>query len=146
MCYNYDMHKPVNKNLQKRVTFLIAALFVFASIFTVSLGMKTDDHGNMSACLFMAGQAAICPMGITEHILKWKQMFTATIKLKLNVALQLFTVFFISLILATRFFQKQARAAPKHSLRLVRQQRLEGKIHYHLHEAFSDGILNPKIY
>lgn len=76
--YNQIMKSKPNINaVFPAIAILLASAFLFAAAFSITFGMQTDEHGNMSECPFMSAEAAICPMGVAEHIAKWQQFFIA---------------------------------------------------------------------
>lgn len=64
------LHNKVSENL----AMLVFASFLFMGVFGVGIGMETEN-GQMSSCPFMASQASMCQMSITEHISLWQQSF-----------------------------------------------------------------------
>lgn len=134
------LHRKFSENL---VLFVLAS-FAFVNVLGMGMGMEIMG-GQMSSCPLMAGQAAMCQMDITEHIAKWQHAFLG-IPTKANVlafALVLFAVVIIPPIRSFFQFEKlfafTARLFVYHKAYLV-------KVFDPLLQAFSDGILNPKIY
>ena len=121
----------------------VFASFVFASLFGMGISMEMKD-GQMSSCPFVASQASICQMSVTEHISQWQQAFLG-IPTKTNLlalALLLLAVFVIP-------FAKPLTKIKQNELaiRLISYCKTAAtKIFDPLLLAFSDGILNPKIY
>ena len=136
----FSLHKKLSENL---ILFTLTS-FIFMSILGIGVGMEMKD-GQMSSCPFTAGQEAMCQMNITEHIAQWQQTFLG-IPTKgdfLTLAILLFVVALIPF--AKHFFQLEkltksaARLFTYHKANLV-------KVFDPFLIAFSDGILNPKIY
>lgn len=132
----------------------LTTLFVLFSFLIIggfglsySLGMEMKDNGTMGGCMF-DGQAAICPMTFAEHLSKWQGMFTV-IPQKSTVIIQLlalistfviaaFTLRQRLLLLLFSYFSERWKLYLKNNPHLPLFDRLR--------EAFSQGILNPKIY
>lgn len=129
-------------------------LFVLLSLFFIvgfglshSLGMEMRDNGTMGGCMF-DGQAAICPMTFAEHLSKWQDMFTvipqkSIILIQLLVLISTFAIVAFALrqhLLLSLFsyFSERWKFYIKNNPNLALFDRLR--------EAFSQGILNPKIY
>lgn len=137
-----------------RETSNIITLFALPSFLLIggfglshSLGMEMKDDGTMGGCMF-DGQAAICPMTFTEHISKWQSMFSV-IPQK--------STFLIQLLVLISAFVLAAFAIRRNLLRSLFSYfsdrwkfYLKNNPHLplfdQLREAFSNGILNPKIY
>ena len=121
----------------------ILASFVFMSLFGIGIGMEMKD-GQMSSCPFTTSQASICQMGVAAHISQWQQAFLGipTETNLLALALLLLAVFVIPF--AKPFTKiKQNELA----IRLISYCKTAAtKIFDPLLLAFSDGILNPKVY
>lgn len=136
----FSLRKKVSENL---ILFTLIS-FVFISILGIGVGIEMKD-GHMSSCPFTAGQEAMCRMNITEHIAQWQQAFLGIptkgdflilAVLLLAVALVPFAKQFSQL---EKLTESAARLFACHKTNLV-------KVFDPLLIAFSDGILNPKIY
>ena len=131
------------KILTNLIIFVLVS-FAFMSIFGIGMSMEMVD-GQMSGCPFMAGEASMCQMIVTEHIAKWQQVFLG-IPTKTNplaLAMVLLIVVFASFI--KPFPQLKKLTVPK--ARFLAYHRASfAKVFDPLLVAFSDGILNPKIY
>lgn len=134
----------LNKKLSENLILFTFISFVFMSVLGIGMGMEMKD-GQMSSCPFTAGQQTMCQMNITDHIAQWQQAFLG-IPTKGNtiaLAILLFAVVFIAFV--KPFFQLEkltelaARLFAHHKANLA-------KVFDPLLVAFSDGILNPKIY
>lgn len=122
---------------------LISVAFFGAS---QAMGMKQRSDGTMSGCLF-DGKAEICIMSFSQHLSNWQGMFAATTPEKINVLalLALIAALFAAVALLRRhvlsllnYYANRWRFYIKQNSLLV--------IFNPLQEAFSQGILNPKIY
>lgn len=136
----FNLRKKVSENL---VLFALTS-FAFMSILGIGMGMEMTN-GQMSSCPFTAGQQAICQMNITEHITKWQQAFVGipTKGDTLALAILLFAVVLISFVKQLFQLEKLTELAGRLfaycKINLV-------KVFDPLLIAFSDGILNPRIY
>ncbi len=134
-----------------RTLIILAGLaFVFMSIAGMlltgmSMGMAGDTHGdmqgNMAGCPFMLG-ASICHMSLFEHMASWQTMFVATGSVS-NVLLVLLSVFVFAFFLSKYFFPPPRLFA---NARLTHAKRRSLRFLETLDLAFSDGILNPKLF
>lgn len=135
----FSLRKKVFANL---MLFTIIS-FVFMSILGIGVGMKMKD-GQMSSCLFTAGQVTICQMNIVEHIAQWQQAFVG-IPIKANFfALALLII--IASILFVKLFCKLEKLTKLTTQLFVYHKANFVKVFNSLLIAFSDGILNTKIY
>ncbi|MBI3305051.1 hypothetical protein HYZ80_01845 [Candidatus Parcubacteria bacterium] len=128
-------------------TFLIIfvlASFAFMSILGMDMSMKPKDD-QMSGCPFMAGQATMCQMGVTEHIAKWQQAFLG-IPTKTNF-LAFAAVLLIAILASLIKPFPQLKKLTASTARFLAYHKASCiKVFDPLLIAFSDGILNPKIY
>ena len=130
--------------LSLNLIIFVLASFAFMNLIGMSMGMEAKD-GQMSSCPFMASAASICQMSITEHISQWQQAFLG-VPSKINfLALALILAAAVMITFAKSLFQPKkltelaARLLAYHKEHLVR-------VFDPLLIAFSDGILNPRIY
>ncbi|MBI2100201.1 MAG: hypothetical protein HYT48_02585 [Candidatus Vogelbacteria bacterium] len=136
----FSLHKKVSENL----IFFTLVSFVVISILGMGMSMETKD-GQMSSCPFVASQTTMCQMSVTEHIAKWQQAFLG-IPTKTN-----FLVLAVALLIATlvSFIKpfSQLKELTTSTTRFLTYHRANfAKIFDPLLLAFSDGILNPRIY
>lgn len=134
----------LRRKLSENLVIFVLASFAFVSILGVGIGMEMTDS-QMSSCPFMTGQATMCQMSITEHITQWQEAFLG-IPTKTNLlalAMLLLAVVVIPFVKPFSQFEKLTELAARlftyHKVHFV-------KIFDPLLLAFSDGILNPKIY
>ena len=123
------------------VAFLSVGLFGSSH----SFGMEMKDDGTMGGCLF-TGVDEICIMTFTEHLSAWESMF---IGIPVKSAILSLLVFAFALLLFAGFLKRYfilalERMAALQKLYLVHHPNLS--LFNPLREAFSQGILNPKIY
>ncbi len=128
--------------------FLISGIisFVMLGVLDMGIQMQTRTDGTMSPCL-LNGKAEVCTMTFAQHLTQWQNMFTSTPAKAMTL---FFTLLAIGLlILGSAFLKKHFIWALE---RMAALQKLYVVHHSHLslfnplREAFSQGILNPKIY
>jgi hypothetical protein len=119
------------------------ALLFMSSFGMLHMGMNMGPDGTMSDCPFAPGGSSICTMTPLEHIGAIQSLFT-TLPQRDN-ALSLFLLL-ISGIFAVVFFWQSA--SPPKLLYKRRSIFERGYIPLHgfLQEAFSNGILNSKVF
>jgi len=124
------------------IAFLSVAFFGASQ----SMGMEMRDNGTMGGCMF-TGMEEICEMSFTEHLTQWQSMFTTT------VTQNAFTVILLLLLavvfVAVGIFKRNLLLlSSRHTTRwrLYIKQKPNLSLFNPLKEAFSQGILNPKIY
>jgi hypothetical protein len=124
------------------IAFLVVAFFGASK----SMSMEMRDDGTMGGCLF-TGMDAICTMKLEEHLTQWQSMFTTTdpqkaltfvLLILLAVVFVTVSIFKRNLLLLFSYYTTRWRLYIKHNPAL--------SLFNSLREAFSQGILNPKIY
>lgn len=135
------MHS-LRQKLSENLILLVLASFVFISIFGMSAGLK---NGEMSSCPFMIDQESMCEMSVTEHITKWQAVLTG---IPTNTTLIMFALVLLAtaLIPFVKPFSELKNLSALTARMLAYQRAHFAKIFDPLLLAFSDGILNPKIY
>ena len=108
------------------IAFILAAVF---GVYAVALAPMGEEVG----CPFAMGQSAVCA-ALFEHLSHWQSAFAAILAELLVVA----TLFI--------FFVRSRVPVPKNSWPLRYRLRVFRHIPLPLQEAFSSGILNPKIF
>lgn len=126
------------------VLLAITSGFVFVSLFGLSLGMSTQPNGKMSDCPFANNTASICTMSPLEHIAAW-QSFFSTLPVKKMLLIFSLVIFALALFLLPKFFQQFLKYQNLFYLQRCRYLQ-KVFIRHPLQEAFSNGILNPKIF
>lgn len=132
--------------------FLVLAVgaFIFMSIAGMllsgmSMGMLGETHGDMQGdmqgCPFMLG-TSICHMSLFEHIASWQAMFATTGRISLIVLAALSML--VSLFFLSKYFYPPPRYFSTRKLTRLTQKSL--RFTESLLEAFSSGILNPKLF
>lgn len=125
-------------NLKIAFALLLASLLLVGSLGVSHAGMSMNMDGNMSDCPFMPG-VSICSMSPIEMIAA-SQSFLSNITLNQDPFLLLVSVALI-LTVFPQFF-----SPPKLSLSHKPIKRKLIVLSSFLEEAFSDGILNPKLF
>ena len=142
------MEIATNKKLTHFLLGFALVAFLSVAFFGVSqsMGMEMRDDGTMGGCLF-TGMEEICKMTFTEHLNQWQSMFTTTVTKNVfsGVLLLLLAVVFVAvaifkrnLLLLFSYYTTRWRLYIRHNPEL--------SLFNPLREAFSQGILNPKIY
>ena len=123
----------------------VIGVFLFIATFSLAFGVQVDEHGNMSNCPFTSGQTAVCPMGITEHIARWQQLFImASPESNVFASLIFMSLTFIFLTLVIRVLNF---SSPKLALSPpVTKNKRETKLFDQFVKAFSQGIIHPRLY
>ena len=112
-----------------------------------NFGMTMGADGHMSGCPFM-GTTAVCQMTPLEHISAWQNMFTATVTQNSDqfiILMSLFGLTFIA-IAALRLMFDSCVALLESRQKLYAKRLPAFSLTNPLQEAFSQGILNPKLY
>lgn len=128
----------------KILTFAIVGLTLFTVFFGLShFGMSGHYGPKMVNCPFMPGHSSICKMSPMEHIQAWQNMFTV---LPAKEALSL--VFSLLALLALLGVREIFYTSNPPLSNLYRNFFLKNRISIPnpLKEAFSSGILNPKLF
>lgn len=139
--------------MRKGISNVITLFVLFSFFFIVgfglshSLGMEMRTDGTMGGCMF-DGRAQICPMAFTEHISNWQSMFSVILQKSFFFVqiLVLISTFIVAvsalrrnlLFLLFSYFSERWKFSIKNNPNLP--------LFDFIREAFSRGILNPKIY
>jgi len=129
--------------LSENLILFVLASFAFMSLFGMSVGME-ERNGQMSSCPFMANGASLCQMNVTEHIVQWQQALLGIPTKGSFLALGLLLPFLVIIPFAKPFSQIKAIEQTTHISFYHRDT--FAKVFDPFLIAFSDGILNPKIY
>lgn len=122
--------------------FILSALLV-AGLFGAFGGMQQGMDGRMGGCPFTVG-LSVCNMNVLEHMRAWQSMFLSAPRLfgafiLLAALLIVFFIIFYSILKSLKdnlLFIKE-----RHRLRFYTS--FSDRV---LQEAFSQGVLNTKIY
>ena len=132
------------QKLEKFFLFIGILLFFLVGFLGFShFSMTTESYGKMSDCPFM-GVTALCQMSPLEHLATWQTMFTTIPQQEKNIfAILASFIFLFSLIWLGSFIPKKDLL--KYKFQLIAQT---DNISFQtsLEEAFSNGIVHPKIF
>lgn len=132
-------------SINKKFVYFLSA-FILVAFFGMSLvimGMNMDKNGQMDGCPFL-GVTVLCKMNPLEHIEAWQNMFTTLPPKNISILttflmLAMFSIFFLRNPWSKNNLQAISihRKRFRYSTYIARNK---------LQEAFSSGILNPKIF
>lgn len=125
--------------LQSLLTLFVVSLLLVGSFGISHAGMSMDMEGTMTDCPFMPG-VSICSMSPLEMIAA-SQSFLSTVTLGQDSALLLLISVALVLSISPNFL-----APPKVSIRYRFPKQKQRPLFNFLVEAFSNGILNPKLF
>ena len=135
----------VSQTKKLLLSVLLVALLTVGVWGAVSSGMMMQD-GTMQNCPFM-GVTALCDMGALEHLTAWQSMFAA---LPTNAASALLLLILLALVLLVRVVGRLPFKVEINwqaiRQKLYAKHLLASSYAHPLQEAFSQGILNPKVY
>lgn len=121
----------------KFLVILLVLAFTFVSLFGLWNHFNTEMNATetVNTCTFV-GQP--CDMNMTEHVAMWQSFFTAPNISYLSFLL-LLTIFIIGYFITPK--------TPRQILK-ISQYFKDNRVNFfnYLTQAFSQGILNPKIY
>ncbi|MBI4088355.1 hypothetical protein HY418_03175 [Candidatus Kaiserbacteria bacterium] len=124
------------------IAIVALSFFLLGSFGVLHFGMMQPD-GQMSGCPFM-DEGAICQMNPLEHLAAWQSAFTTTIPGKSLASLLLLSLLpFLALQIGRHNFAKD-KDSPVQIFRVRYRERLF--FPSPLQEAFSNGILNSKVF
>lgn len=121
------------KKLIISVSILAFAIFMTTGLLVKMEGMDMQKNG----CVFMSGENALCDIGITAHLIHWRQM--ATINHDMLLLALLAVTYSVVRILQPKVFSVISIKKEKEKNRLLE------KFDF-LRDALRVGILHPKIY
>lgn len=125
---------------------LALSIFIFVSIFGLSLSMDKGENGTMSSCKFMYEESQVCQMSLADHLSSWQNMFAA---ISDSQAFYLFlTVIFLgfSFLTFSILTKSQGNVLFLDSRQHYKQGNFEIKLFDWLLIAFSKGTIHPKIF
>lgn len=135
--------------MQMKISLLTLIIISFAAMAAFGLGhmsgMIANESGDMAGCIF-TGKTMLCNMSVVEHISLWQSMLTAIPQENLTI------LALLTLLVTVIFITTNMLAPPRLSGSEALTKRLYLRGHPDLllfnplQEAFSQGILNPKIY
>lgn len=123
-------------------TILLGLLSIFSLCLTTFSIMTMDEMGQMTGC-GLEHTATLCPVNVAQHLQFWQQVFVTTSP----------TAILLALMVAVVAFSLNQLIDPLHGaitkLKYSRWQLLYEPtllLGDYLRQAFSQGILHPKIY
>lgn len=138
------------KNGAVILVILVILSFIVVAVFGLGhmSGMTANENGNMTGCIF-TGKIMLCKMSVVEHISLWQSTFTAIPQESLILLVLL--VLSIAVIFAAKNILVSPRLSPNAALikelyELYLREHPDLLLFNSLKEAFSQGVLNPKIY
>lgn len=134
-----------------KTVYLLTILLAFFLVGFLSLAQTNvvmgSDAKDMSNCPFMPGMTSLCQMSPLEHLTAWQTAFTAIPNQADVLAILLLL---LALALSTFKLYSNQSASPPRILVPDPSSTTYYKTHIPivspLQEAFSDGILHPKLY
>jgi hypothetical protein len=137
-----------NTVLGKTVIGLILASFLWIGAFGLMCHMgKMENSGMMNSCLFNP-QESMCTMDFSEVVALWQGMF-AGLQQDLEIVgslLMLVVCAFVAVIILSCNFLYEFSERLFSRWRLYLKQYFNIQFFSALREAFSQGILNPKVF
>lgn len=135
---------PLFKRYGNYTSALLVAVIVSVGILSIAnFGMDMPMGDKASDCPFFGATHSMCAVSPFAHIALWQGLSTAIMPQLILPLLALFVALFVLAYVATLFF----RALNAPPLRLA--YRAVYSLHLpptSLQEAFSKGILNPKLF
>lgn len=121
---------------------LVLMPFLWMALFGLSQ-MSANMNGEMINCPFSDHSMSICKMNPLEHIQEWQSMFT-TLPVKDTISILSLILIIISLNTLSFLSRFSIPDIQKLYARLLYKKKFH--IPNPLKEAFSQGILNPKLF
>lgn len=136
-----------NKRFNQAVILFATVAFLSVGVFGFTYpanSMKLRSDGTMSGCLFTGG-AKVCNMSFTNHLSQWQGMLTATSP-KISLILFSYLLALAVMIFASARLRAILASESSVSSKFYIKQTSYIPIFNSLKEAFSQGIINPKIF
>ena len=146
ICYIEYMNSLIIQKVAR--PFLIISLLVFFFVGFLGLGHigMTNAEGQLSNCPLM-GMTTLCQMNPLKHIAAWQNLFIASTQ---KDTLAILILLFLSLLLAFsihNLWPTRKRHQPIKINSLHTRPKIDTPIIFTpLQEAFSNGILNRKVF
>ncbi len=133
----------INSSRLARIVTLfgVVSLLLIGSSGIFHSGMDMQSGKAMGNCPFMPGMTALCNMSPLEHVAAWQSMFTTTAA---ESALTLILLLIFAAIVFVYSLRRELYPEPRAPL-LYRKLAVV-LCRSPLQEAFSNGILNPKVF
>jgi len=132
------------------VSILLAAFLAVSFLGVAQADMAVESDGQMSSgnCFMPGMTEVLCQMNPLEHIAAWQNMFTA-IPSQNDILLLLASL--LALAFGALYIVRRSTAPPKVSVSLSQRAlfayyKRHVPIVHPLQEAFSNGILHPKVF
>ncbi len=128
----------------KNIFSFIAMIFILIGIFGIT--EVGDMDGTIIICPFSGHSMSICKMNPLEHIEEWQSMFT-TLPSKGTLSVILSILLTLLALLGLKYFKKLSLenfSRPETWMESFYSRTVP--VFNHLQEAFSQGILNPKLF
>lgn len=131
-------------NTQKLIKFSIVLAVLTVLSFGISgFGQGMDMNSSTAICPFSGHSMSMCKMNPMEHIQEWQSMFTTLPAKDILTLLSLLLALFALLKLRQVFSVSKIPKVDSYiNLFYIRRPPISN----FLQEAFSSGILNPKIF
>lgn len=127
------------------LAIMLAGVFMLSVTFGMMIGMQTNEHGMMSNCPFMSEQASVCPMSAMDHIAKWQNLFMAVVLKSTMLSSFVFLLWAVVIFSCVRIYAKSIFSPFAQSPPVTHHEQ-ELTLHDYLVIAFSQGILNSRLY
>ena len=127
---------------KKMVIFLGIATFAVMALLGMSVAMSAHAKDKMPNCPFTNHSTSLCEMNPMDRVAMWQGLFTTVMPHGISLLVLLGFIAFA-------FYRtRQETPDPPGKHRRIPQRRDEQELSFFdpLSLAFSDGVLNPKIY
>lgn len=131
--------------IPKIITILVVVLTLcmfFFGFFHFVMNQHIKDQ--TMSCPFMQGHTSVCDVSPLEHVKAWQSAFT-TIPTKDPIS-SLFAIFALFALFGVSLFRKYFLCYQRTVEIILSFRRRNFFIYHYLQEAFSRGILHPKIF
>jgi len=139
---------PFSKISSKTTLSLLIATFLFFSLFGAFYCINNMDNTiTMINCFSMAqNQTSLCPIGLAEHLSKFRIMFNYLVPRNETISILFASslIFAIVIFSIYLFFRNLYPLAFQRIFSTEKNPNLS--LFDYLKEAFSQGVLKPKIY
>lgn len=130
------------KSIQNIIKFILVITVFWVLLFGLfQMDMSMNTMNGQANCPFASHSMSICQMNPLEHISEWQSMFTV-LPIK-NILLILFALFTLIVVSKNTDWNKLLKL----NFHLYQNNRvLYAQVFNPLKEAYSKGILNPKLF
>lgn len=130
------------KSIQNIIKFILVITVFWVLLFGLfQMDMSMNTMNGQANCPFASHSMSICQMNPLEHISEWQSMFTV-LPIK-NILLILFALFTLIVVSKNTDWNKLLKL----NFNLYQNNRvLYAQVFNPLKEAYSKGILNPKLF